>query len=52
MNDELSDRMNTWMKMMPGETLEEYNLRVMMRHAHNRCDCLNRKSLPAWPTIW
>lgn len=28
MNDELSDRMNTWMKMMPGETLEEYNLRV------------------------
>jgi len=28
MGDELSDRMNTWMKMMPGETLEEYNLRV------------------------
>lgn len=28
MSDELSDRMNTWMKMMPGETLEEYNLRV------------------------
>lgn len=28
MSDELNDRMNTWMKMMPGETLEEYNLRV------------------------
>lgn len=28
MTDELNDRMNTWMKMMPGETLEEYNLRV------------------------
>lgn len=26
--DELNDRMNEWMKMMPGETLEEYNLRV------------------------
>lgn len=28
MSDELNDRMNTWQKMMPGETLEEYNLRV------------------------
>lgn len=26
--DELNDRMNDWMKMMPGETLEEYKLRV------------------------
>lgn len=26
--DELNDRMNDWLKMMPGETLEEYNLRV------------------------
>lgn len=26
--DELNDRMNTWLKRMPGETLEEYNLRV------------------------
>lgn len=26
--DELNDRMNEWMKMMPGETLEEYNARV------------------------
>lgn len=26
--DELNDRMNDWMKMIPGETLEEYNLRV------------------------
>lgn len=25
---ELNERMNDWMKMMPGETLEEYNLRV------------------------
>ncbi len=28
LSDELNDRMNEWMKMMPGETLEEYNLRV------------------------
>lgn len=28
MSDELNDRMNTWLKMMPGETLEEYNQRV------------------------
>ncbi len=26
--DELSEKMNDWLKMMPGETLEEYNLRV------------------------
>lgn len=26
--DELNERMNDWMKMMPGETLEEYHLRV------------------------
>jgi hypothetical protein len=26
--DELNERMNDWMKMMPGETLDEYNLRV------------------------
>lgn len=26
--DELNNRMNDWMKMMPGETLEEYKLRV------------------------
>ncbi len=26
--DELEERMAEWMKMMPGETLEEYNLRV------------------------
>lgn len=26
--DELNDRMNTWLKMMPGETLDEYNQRV------------------------
>lgn len=26
--DELHDKMEEWMKMMPGETLEEYNLRV------------------------
>lgn len=26
--DELNDRMNTWLKRMPGETLEEYNERV------------------------
>lgn len=26
--DELDERMNDWMKMMPGETLEEYKLRV------------------------
>lgn len=26
--DELNDRMNTWLKRMPGETLEEYNQRV------------------------
>ena len=26
--DELEERMNDWMKQMPGETLEEYNLRV------------------------
>lgn len=26
--DELNERMNDWMKMMPGETLEEYKLRV------------------------
>lgn len=26
--DELNDRMNEWMKMMPGESLEDYNLRV------------------------
>ena len=26
--DELNERMNTWLKQMPGETLEEYNLRV------------------------
>lgn len=28
LTDELNDRMNDWMKMMPGETLEEYKLRV------------------------
>lgn len=28
MGDELNERMNDWLKMMPGETLEEYNLRV------------------------
>lgn len=28
LSEELSDKMNEWMKMMPGETLEEYNLRV------------------------
>lgn len=28
LSDELNERMNTWMKMMPGETLEEYNQRV------------------------
>ena len=26
--DELNERMNTWLKQMPGETLEEYNQRV------------------------
>lgn len=26
--DELNERMNDWMKMMPGETLKEYKLRV------------------------
>ncbi|MCR4919516.1 MAG: hypothetical protein K5928_06860 [Prevotella sp.] len=26
--DELNERMNTWMRKMPGESLEEYNLRV------------------------
>lgn len=26
--EELEERMNDWMKMLPGETLEEYNLRV------------------------
>lgn len=26
--DELEEKMNDWMKMMPGETLEEYKLRV------------------------
>lgn len=26
--EELNERMNDWMKMMPGETLEEYRLRV------------------------
>jgi hypothetical protein len=26
--DELNERMNDWMKMMPGETLDAYNLRV------------------------
>lgn len=26
--DELNERMNDWMKMMPGETLEEFRLRV------------------------
>lgn len=28
LSDELNNRMNDWMKMMPGETLEEYKLRV------------------------
>lgn len=28
LSDELNDRMNEWMKMMPGETLEDYNNRV------------------------
>ncbi|MCD8388175.1 MAG: WD40 repeat domain-containing protein [Bacteroidales bacterium] len=28
LSDELNERMNEWMKMLPGETLEEYNLRV------------------------
>ncbi len=28
LSDELSDKMNTWMKQMPGETLEDYNKRV------------------------
>ncbi len=28
MADELSERMNEWTKMLPGETLEEYKLRV------------------------
>lgn len=28
MGDELNERMNDWLKMMPGETLDEYNLRV------------------------
>lgn len=28
LTDELNERMAEWMKMMPGETLEEYNLRV------------------------
>lgn len=27
-NDEVNDRMNDWLKMMPGETMEEYNARV------------------------
>lgn len=27
-NDEVNNRMNDWMKMMPGETMEEYNARV------------------------
>lgn len=26
--DEVSERMNEWLKMMPGETMEEYNARV------------------------
>lgn len=26
--DEVSERMNEWLKMMPGETIEEYNARV------------------------
>lgn len=28
LKDELADRMSEWMKQMPGETLEEYNIRV------------------------
>ncbi len=28
LSDELTNRMDEWMKMMPGETLEEYKLRV------------------------
>ncbi len=28
LSDELNERMNEWMKMMPGESLEEYKLRV------------------------
>lgn len=28
LKDELDDRMSEWMKQMPGETLEEYNIRV------------------------
>lgn len=28
LSDELNDRMNEWMKMLPGETLEDYNNRV------------------------
>lgn len=27
-NDEVNSRMNDWLKMMPGETIEEYNARV------------------------
>ncbi len=27
-NDEVNDKMNEWLKMMPGETMEEYNARV------------------------
>lgn len=28
LSDELEDKMSEWMKMLPGETLDEYNLRV------------------------
>ncbi|MDE6582715.1 MAG: WD40 repeat domain-containing protein [Duncaniella sp.] len=27
-NDEVNEKMNDWLKMMPGETMEEYNARV------------------------
>lgn len=37
-NDEVNQKMNEWLKMMPGETLEEYQLRVNdeTRAAHRR----------------